>query len=741
MMCHQRRVLSIPKRLSPFLCAALAIVLTTQVVLAQKGPDMDNGKEKEHRNRLADSASPYLRQHADNPVNWYEWGDEAIEKARRENKPIFLSIGYAACHWCHVMERESFSNPDIAKILNEHFVAIKVDREERPDIDAAYMEATVAMTGSGGWPMSVFLTPDDLAPFLSGTYFPPESRHGLPAFGDILQQVANAWEADSEHIKQRGAEIVDVLKNSRLRPHRGDAPLAEVFPLSTYDDVTSALLSNFDAQYGGWGPGPKFPSPHNLEYLLRRHYRTGDEDALRMVERTLREMAYSGIYDQVGGGFHRYTIDREWTTPHFEKMLYDQSQLAIGYLEAWQVTHNKLYARIARETLDYVLRDMRDPSGGFHSSEDADSEGEEGLFYTWTIDEFYEALNREDADRAIEYYRASSQGNFEGRNILLPIDARTEYAQSMCVIPESFSDDLDGINDLLRKYREENRPRPRRDNKVLTAWNARMISAFSKGAQILDDERYANAAADAATFLLSNRTDDGAIPRAWIRTEDGLERLSGPGFLEDYAELALALIDLYETTFDTKWIDQSEAIINEMIDRFALESGGFAYGGSQDAPVLQGRAPAADDATPSPNASAALALLRLGALLDDKDMIAKGEQTLIAFSGQLQQRPAQHLDLLIAAEFALHQVNKVAIVGNGEWTELKPMLQTARKEFRPDTLIGASLNYEKDAKRLPLFEYRAPIDGKPTAYYCEGYTCRRPASTPRELENLLDDSQ
>jgi len=422
-------------------------------------------------------------------------------------------------------------------------------------------------------------------------------------------------------------------------------------------------------------------------------------------------------------------------------MLYDQSQLATVYLEAWQVTKDKLYARIARETLDYVLRDMHDPSGGFHSSEDADSEGEEGLFYTWTIEEFYKALSKEDADRAIDFYRASSAGNFEGRNILLPIDERMEYAQSQCVIPESFSDDMDGINDLLRQYREKNHPRPRRDNKVLTAWNARMISAFCKGAQTLGDERYARAASDAAEFLLSKRTEDGALPRGWIRTEDGQERISGPGFLEDYAELALALTDLYETTFEMKWIDHSDAIVKEMIDRFALEDGGFAYGGSQDAPMLEGRAPAADDATPSPNASAALALLRLGHLLDNKEMIAKGEETLIAFSHELKQRPAQHLDLLIAAELALHQINKVAIVTSGDRNNMNPMLKTVRAKFRPDTIVGASLNYEEDARRLSLFEYRAPIEGKPTAYFCKGYTCLRPATTIEGLENLLDDSQ
>jgi uncharacterized protein YyaL (SSP411 family) len=655
------------------------------------------GHEKEPTvNRLADETSPYLLQHKDNPVDWYPWGDEALERAKREDKPILVSIGYSACHWCHVMERESFEDPDVASVMNDLFVCIKVDREERPDVDAIYMEAVQLMTGHGGWPLNAFLTPDGV-PFYAGTYFPPEPRHQMPSWRNVLEGVARGWDEQRDDIVGGSQRIVDRLNATAAM----EAPAGDLDP-----EVIAAALTatkrRYDADNGGWGGAPKFPAASVVEFLLRRGER-------EMALHTLRRMAGGGMYDQVGGGFSRYSVDAQWLVPHFEKMLYDNALLARAYLHAFQVSGEPFFERVCRETLDWALRDLRQEEGGFASALDADSEGVEGKFYVWTLDEVRDVLGP-DADTAIAYFGMTEAGNFEGANI--PVRATAD--------PEN----LAALKERLRVAREQ-RVWPGLDDKRLTAWNALMISALADAGAALPEPRYLEAATAAAHFVLRELRDE----QGWLlRTYNhGTAHLNA--YLEDHAFLLEALLTLYEATFDPRWFTEARALADQILERFSdPERGGF-FSTASDHEALIARRKDVDDApTPSGGAAAAFGLLRLARLTGE----ARYEDAAI---GQLKllhhlapAHPGAFGHLLQAVDFALADVREVALVGD----EREPLERVVRETFRPNVVLAGGA-----ADGVPLLEGREPVDGRAAAYVCERFTCRRPVTEPDELRALL----
>ena len=647
-------------------------------------------------NRLAGETSPYLLQHADNPVDWYPWGEEALERARAEDKPILLSIGYSACHWCHVMERESFEDPETAALMNEHFVCVKLDREERPDLDAIYMEACQAITGQGGWPLNVFLTPEQ-APFYAGTYFPPEDRGGLPSWRRVLEAVAEAWRTRREEIRQGSARIAERLQGAALLE-----PAEDPLDPGVLDAAVAGLRAQFDQLYGGFGSAPKFPPASALEFLLRR----GETE---MTTRTLLAMASGGMYDQVGGGFARYSVDDRWLVPHFEKMLYDNALLARAYLHGAQVTGNPLFGRICRETLDWALREMRAPEGGFYSALDADSEGEEGKFYVWTLDELREAAGDLAGD-AIAYFGATEQGNWEGKNIL------TRGVHEPDTLPE--------IRRRLLEARER-RVRPGLDDKRLTSWNALMISALAEAGAVLEHDEYLSAAVACADFVLAELRDaDGRLLRTW---KDGRGRLNA--YLEDHAFLVEALLTLYEATFDPRWFREARALADTMIERFADdERGGFFETATDHEPLVARRKELEDHPIPSGNASAAYGLLRLAALTGEHEYERRALsvlQLLHPFAGR---HPQAFGHLLQALDFHFAPVKDVALAGD----DTRALERTVRRRFRPHLVLAGG-----PADGVPLLEGRTPVDGRAAAYVCERFACKQPVTEPEELEALL----
>jgi len=578
-----------------------------------------------HTNRLAGETSPYLLQHAHNRVDWYPWGEEALSRARQENKPVFLSIGYSACHWCHVMERESFEDPEVAAVLNANFISIKVDREERPDLDEIYMTAVQLMTGSGGWPLNVFLTPD-LKPFYGGTYFPPDDRYGRPGFGKLLEHISETWGKDSEGLQRSAEELTRAIRDTVGR---------DTVPAGTVDTTILARAAQeleraFDSQWGGFGQAPKFPPSGAIGVLLRQHAHTGDEKLLEIATTTLDRMAHGGMYDQLGGGFHRYATDRRWLVPHFEKMLYDNALLARVYLEAWQVTGKDLYRRVATEILDYVLQDMTDRRGGFHSSEDADSEGEEGKFFVWRPDEIKRFLGEQDGALFCEYYGVTGEGNFEGFSILHVSQEPSEFARERGISLKQLENQLTPLRDKLREAREA-RVRPGKDDKVIAAWNGMMISALARGYQILGEERFLKAAERAANFVSTEMVRDGALLRTYRGKGGGGDRGISklPAYLDDYAEMASALIDLYEATFDLQWLEAADQLAGRMVtDFWDEENGGFFYTSASHKNLLAQTKPLYDGAVPSGNSTATLVLLRLSELLSDAGYGQKAEEVL-----------------------------------------------------------------------------------------------------------------
>jgi uncharacterized protein YyaL (SSP411 family) len=660
-------------------------------------------------NALADETSPYLLQHKDNPVDWLPWGPEAIERARELDRPMLVSIGYSACHWCHVMERESFENDEIAALMNEHFVCIKVDREERPDVDAIYMEAVQAMTGSGGWPLNVFITPEQV-PFYAGTYYPPEPRHGMPSWPIVVQAVAQAWAVQRDEIRaQNDAMTARLGGAARLQPAEG--------PLSgqILDDALTQLAGQYDSLNGGWGRAPKFPASSTIEFLLRR-------GETRMSLYTLRSMASGGINDQIGGGFARYSTDDNWTVPHFEKMLYDNAMLARAYLHGWQVSGEReedrdpILRRTAEETLDWVLREMTGPEGAFFSALDADSEGVEGKFYVWSEAELRRVLgDYADGDAAIAWFAASEGGNFEGANIL---ESRG---------PEPEPEVRERIRAALLAARD-NRIRPGLDDKRLTAWNALMISALAEAGAVLERADYLEAARRAAVFVLNEMRDAGG---RLLRTYNaGEAKLNA--YLEDHAFLIEALLTLYEATFEPRWFAAARELADGMIERFGdPERGGFFQTSSDHEQLVARRKEIDDSPIPSGQSSAAFGLLRLAALTGEARYENAAVGVLRLFGDLLRRSPLAFGHLLQALDFHLASVREVALVG----ADTEALERIVRGAFRPDVVLAGGDG--QDDGSVPLLAGRVARDGAATAYVCERFTCQAPVTDPAALEALL----
>ena len=687
-------------------------------------------------NRLALEKSPYLLQHANNPVDWYPWGDEAFQKAAREDKPVFLSIGYSTCHWCHVMERESFENESLARVLNEHYVAIKVDREERPDVDRIYMLFVQLSTGSGGWPMSVFLTPDR-KPFFGGTYFPPDNRWGRPGFGTVLESLARSWRDDRDRVVQSSTQVLEQLRqHSEVSADSSQPPGREVL-----DSAYLAFRRSFDSKLGGFGAAPKFPRPSTLNFLLRYGVNQSEEDAIRMVATTLTEMAKGGMKDQLGGGFHRYSVDERWFVPHFEKMLYDQGQLAMSYLEAYQVTGDQTFAEVAREILSYVQRDLMHPGGGFYSAEDADSvidprhphEKGEGAFYIWSWTELVDALGMRDATIFGARYGVEQRGNvdedpqgeFTGRNILYQAMSVEEVAGRYQTTTSEVQTLLDRSSKALLKLRAA-RVRPHLDDKVLTGWNALMISAFAKAAQVLGDSDYAQVARRATDFLHTHlwREEGSLLLRRFREGESAVD-----GFLDDYALLTLALLDLYETTFDPSDFHWAVTLAQLAIERFAdPQNGGFFSTAAAQGDLVLRLKDDYDGAEPSGNSVMTIALLRIARMNGNEHFREAAEKSLQAFASRLRSQGTAVPQMLVAHGLAWAKPMEIVLAGPLPDQRMNEMLAAIHARFLPNAVV----------MRAPEAPQPMPaLNGAPTAYVCENYACNQPVCSATELENLL----
>ncbi|WP_250846905.1 thioredoxin domain-containing protein [Aquisphaera insulae] len=670
-------------------------------------------------NRLAGETSPYLLQHAHNPVDWYPWGPEALARAKAEDRPIFLSIGYSACHWCHVMERESFEDPDIAALMNEHFINVKVDREERPDLDQIYMSAVQAMTGHGGWPMSVFLTPD-LQPFFGGTYFPPTDARGMAGFPRVLLGVHRAWLERRPEILSSAAGMTEQLRAMEsLAPGKpGGLTFGHI------DAAARKLLEHFDARHGGFGDAPKFPHPMDLRLLLRQHARTGDNRALQAVRLTLDKMARGGIYDHLGGGFARYSTDDRWLVPHFEKMLYDNALLATTYVEAYQLTGDMEYAHVATETLYYVLGRMTDPAGGFYSTEDADSEGVEGKYYVWTLAEVLEILGPERGKTFAEVYDVTESGNWEHRNILNLPRPLSEIATQHNLNELSLFSTLAQDRAKLLAVRDRRVP-PAKDTKILTSWNGLMIAAMAVAGRAIIFPKFVEAASRAAGFLLDNlRGEDGRLLHTY---KDGVARLNG--YLDDYANLIDGLTRLYEATGEPRWIVAAIELSDVMIAEFADESqGGFHYTGKSHEALLTRPKDHFDNATPSGNAMAATALLRLAALTGREDLHRTGRRALDAVQVVIETVPAASGQSLIALDFDLSPVQELAIVAPDDDPEMVGAMKAVYRPFLPHVVVAPATASQATtlAGQVPLLKDRPARDGKLTTYVCERFACKEP---------------
>ena len=684
--------------------------------------------EHKHTNRLQHETSPYLLQHAHNPVDWFAWGEEALAKARAENKPILLSIGYSACHWCHVMEEESFENEEIARLMNEHFVNIKVDREERPDLDQVYMNAVQMMTGHGGWPMTVFLTPD-LVPFYGGTYFPPVDRHNMPGFPRVLLATAEAYRQDPAGIAETADSVLAELRRMNVTRESG-VPLA----VTLLDAARQGIARGYDRRFGGFGSAPKFPAAMTLEFLLRTHQRTGDAAALEMVTHTCRLMAEGGIYDQLGGGFHRYSTDARWLVPHFEKMLYDNALLARLYLHVYQATGDVFFRRIAEETLDYVAREMTDAGGGFYSTQDADSEGVEGKFFVWSRAEITRLVGGADAALVCAYYGVTEAGNFEGENILHVPRPAEVVAREAGVPVESLTAAVERARPVLFAARER-RVKPGRDEKVLTAWNGMMLASFAEAAAVLARADYRKIAEANAAFILDALRRDGALLHVY---KDG--RAKQQGFLDDYACAAQGLLALYEATGTTRWLEAALALAEDMCAEFWDEAeGGFFYTARRSEQLIVRQKDFFDNATPSGNSVAAEVLLRLAVLTEKTDYQRKAVTIFRLMHDTLTRYPSGFGCLLGALDFYLSTPKEIAIVGDPEAAETRALAQEVWRRYVPNKVVALAAERDEQARALvPLLRERPALGGRPTVYVCENYTCRQPVTTPQELANLLD---
>jgi len=669
-------------------------------------------------NRLARETSPYLLQHADNPVDWYPWGEEAFARARDEDRPILLSIGYSACHWCHVMEHESFEDEETARLMNERFVSIKVDREERPDVDGIYMDAVVALTGQGGWPMTVFLTPDG-APFWGGTYFPPTPRMGMPAFRDVLTAMATVYADRRGDVTAQGAELVEAIRRSGTTPPSGE-PLTS----GLLGQAVFTLAAQFDGRHGGFGGAPKFPPASTIEFLLRVHARTGSEQALAMAAKTLDEMAAGGIYDQLGGGFHRYSVDAIWLVPHFEKMLYDNALLASAYLHAWLVTETARYREVVEETLDYLLREMRLPEGGFASAQDADTLGEEGLTYVWPYDEIVSLLDEDEAALVIARYGVTPGGNFEGANILSGV---REVEDPQKLRPDARA--------RLLAARSK-RPQPALDDKALAAWNGLVLAAFAEAGARLDREDYVEAARALGDFLLGTMSDgDGRLLRTY---RAGSAKI--PAYLEDYANVANGLLELYGATGELRWLEEANRLARRAVELFGdSQNGGFFFTPFDGEELVARKKELDDHPTPSGNSMLALVLLRLARIYGDDDLERLAVGVFRLAHGMLDRVPGAVGHMLCALDLHFATPREVALVGPWSDDATRSLRRVALERFAPNTVVAFARGAGDPAlERVPLLLGKTLVDGRSAAYVCERFTCRAPVTTPAELAEALD---
>ena len=728
-------------------CIILITLFTGNLRVLSSDTEVKNMKHetadsdiKKHHNRLKLEKSPYLLQHADNPVDWYAWGPEAFEKAIKENKPIFLSIGYSTCHWCHVMAHESFEDPEVARLMNDVFICIKVDREERPDIDNIYMRVCQMMTGSGGWPLTILMTPDK-KPFFAGTYIPRESQHGRLGMMDLVPRIKEVWDTQHDEILKSADKITASLNQIA---HDASGPELDKSTLKTaYDQLTG----RYSEQYGGFGNAPKFPSPQNLLFLLRYWQSTNDEKALRMVVKTLQSMQNGGIYDHVGFGFHRYSTDSHWLVPHFEKMLYDQAMLAMAYTEAYQATGIKEFEETAKEIFAYVLRDMTDEEGGFYSAEDADSEGVEGKFYVWTEDEIRQTLKGDEADLIINVYSIDKIGNFRdeasgentGANILHLNKSLTEIAFKNKESVDGLKESVEAARQKLFAVRNK-RVHPHKDDKILTDWNGLMIAALAKGAQAFDEPKYAEAAKRAADFILTGmRREDGRILH---RYRDGHTAILAN--VDDYAFLIWGLLELYETVFDVDYLQTALDLNSEMIKYFWDEKDGGFYFTAQDAEELIVRQKEIyDGAIPSGNSVAVSNLFRLSRITANTDFEDKANKIMLAFSKDVESAPSGYTQMMVALGFGIGPSYEIVIVGNPEADDTKEMLSSLGKHFIPYKVVLLKHDDQEkaDITRIAEYtEYHSSFDGKATAYVCLDFACKMPVTNTEEMLKLLNVS-
>ena len=684
-------------------------------------------------NRLINETSPYLLQHANNPVDWYPWGEEALERARSEDKPILLSIGYSACHWCHVMERESFENETIAGLMNDNFVSIKVDREERPDLDQVYMQAVQMLTGSGGWPMTVFLTPEG-KPFYGGTYFPPEDRQGMPGFPRLLTSIAETYSTNRGEIDRVTKQLTTQMSQSN-QVSQGTS----ILTVDILHKAYSSLATNFDYQNGGFGNAPKFPQPMTPEFLLRYYHHGYNPRALELVELTLEKMAYGGIYDQIGGGFHRYSTDAYWLVPHFEKMLYDNALLARLYLHTYLITGRALYRRVVEETLDYVLREMTDSSGGFYSAQDADSEGVEGKFFVWSPDEINSVMGDADGEVFAGYYGVTGAGNFEGKNILNIRQDPEEFAETKGLTADQLGDIINRGSKALLEVREQ-RIHPMRDDKVLASWNGLMLRSFAEAAAALGRPDYLAVAIKNAEFLARSMKSDGRLLRTY---RDGQAKLLG--YLEDYSFVIDGLLALYEATFDLRWLDEAVTLADSMIELFWDEGiGGFYDTGSDHETLVVRPRDVFDNAQPCGGSVASDVLLRLAVFTGNNDYSAKATVPLRSLHQAMSQSPGGTGHWLSALDFYVSPPKEIAVIGPRDDPTTQALLDTVFHRFLPNKvvmgvetpLIPADDNSEAD---IPLLAGRGMVGGLPSAYVCQNYACQLPVTDPAGLAEQLSE--
>ena len=690
-------------------------------------------------NRLARETSPYLRQHAHNPVDWYPWSEEALERARAEDRPIFLSIGYSSCHWCHVMERESFESEEIAALMNERFVNIKVDREERPDLDEIYMAATQMLAGQGGWPNSLFLTPDR-KPFLAGTYFPPAARHGRPGFADVLVAASDAYRSRKDDVTRMAEEVAgQISRLSEMSPSR------QLLTASILNRAFGELAGRFDNDEGGFGGAPKFPHSMDVSFLLRYHRRTGNPEALRMAVLCLEKMARGGVHDHLGGGFHRYTVDAKWLVPHFEKMLYDNALLSRAYVEAAQSVGRlpassslpaggaaaaALFKDVARDVFEWVLREMMSPQGGFYSALDADSEGEEGRYYVWTPGEIAQALGPQEAGLFCSVYGVAPGGNFDnGRSVLHLERTPAQIAAALRTEEGELRLRMASARARLLRVREQ-RVRPGRDDKILADWNGLMISALACGGRVLDEARYVQAAERAAHFVLEKMARDGRLLHSYM---DGQAR--HPAYLTDYAFLVAALLDLYEATFDPAWVAEARALAARMIDLFREDrTGGLCFTARDHERLIARTREGNDGALPAGTSVAALALPRLAALTGDDSFRGAAEEILRLYRDRIERFPSAFGMMLCALDQHLDGVRQIVLAGRRDDPALRSFLQALRDSYEPNAVLALADPGAADAERLlPLVAGKTPVGGRPAAYVCEAGTCRAPVLSPADL--------